>query len=328
MNPSRTASLTAGFALILVCLIGWNSAASGALISAYTYSTGGAFGIPALAGNVPVVIDNVYLPAIDIDKHGKVYVKNGTQSRFYPYFWKTTPKPFFTANVNVSANLDWTAYNPTSDLIQQLGQNNWKQDFNGDLHIDAEFTMDVKTMPSNWVDCMTKLRTYANQQGRNFTLYYNPKYLSVSTEYTAADVKANAATIKSILAPAVSGVTNHVLFPVYADSHVNAHPKTLKDAALNAAQNQFGYEWIHDITETSANFDEGMQSAHAANLAAKYTPSGVSVYQYTDVDTVTQSMKDNLAKLAKNPNSIPEPASFFIWGMGTVLLGFRRKCRC
>ena len=329
MNSSRVIPLTARILLLSLVLLVANSSAFGSVISAYAYSNASqpSDGIHDLSNKITNtgMIDNVYLIAVDVDSVGGVHVKNEEQNRFYPYFWTGKPSPTFTANINVDAHLDWTVHNPTQNLIQQLGQNNWKQDFDGDIHVDAEFVMDVTTMPSNWVDCMTSLKTYANQQGRNFSMYFNPKYLSVTDKYTSADVDANIATLKSILSPATAGASNHVVFPVYADNQINAKPQILKDAAKLTVDNKLGYEWIHDITQTTPTFNEGMASAHEANLVAKYTPAGVSVFQFTSKDNVTQTMLHNLSKLQQNPNSIPEPASCLIWCVGAVLFSLRWK---
>ena len=153
MNSSRVIPLTARILLLSLGLLVANSSASGSVISAYAYSNASqpSDGIHDLSNKITNtgMIDNVYLIAVDVDSVGGVHVKNEEQNRFYPYFWTGKSKPTFTANINVDANLDWTVHNPTQNLIQQLGQNNWKQDFDGDVHVDAEFVMDVTTMPSN-----------------------------------------------------------------------------------------------------------------------------------------------------------------------------------
>jgi len=314
------------FALWAILAIGLTlpiSATSyGQNISAYMYTKSGSGGISSLANKKPGAINNVYLDAIDIDVNGKTYVKN-SGGHFYPHFWTVQPPAQFTAMISVDPNLDWSAVDPTGGLLSGLQSNAWHSDYNAGIHIDAEFTADLQVMPQTWIDCLSALRKYTNQEGRNFSMYYNPKYLSSSRYSSAA---ANADAIAAILGGPSSQFSNEVFFPVYADSGMNADLETLNSAAKAVLSRQLNYQWIHDITESTTTFSDGLNMAHQINNQNNYLPQGVNVYSYLDDQPVTPDMKANLKALLGNPNSIPEPTSLAIWAMiGLGSAGLRRR---
>ncbi len=303
---------TALLAALLAGMAFWTSPIAAQTISAYTYSTTGSSGISSLATKTPEQVDNVYLDAIDIDVDGNIYVKN-SGGHFYPYYWQAKKQPSFTAMISVDPTLNWQSVDPTAGLLNGLQQNSWKTDYGQGIHIDAEFTADVQTMPQNWVNCLTALREYTNQQGRDFSMYYNPKYLS-SSRYTNA--KANADAIAAILGAPSGGLSNQVFFPVYEGNGMNTDLATMHFAAEAARARGLDYQWIHDLSESPVTFSDGLTMAKETDSKYQFTPSGVNVYSYIDNRPVTSDMTTNFNKLVGhlgNPNSVPEPASWFIW---------------
>jgi len=270
-------------------------------LAAYMYSQNGAAGVPTLAALKPAAIDTVFLKAIDIDAAGTVYPKLDDNSRFYPNAWTVTPRPVFAALVNADPGIDWAAANPTTSLTTALTTNNWQQDYGGGITVDAEFTADIQSFPANWQSMMTALRSLANGQGQNFSLYVSPKYLDAARYTTAA---ANAATLKQILGTPATGITNSVLFPVYAGDGTNVDQSTLAAAATAAQGQGFASRWIFDITESPGTFSAGLQAADGAGPR----PAGYVAYSYLDTQAITADMTTNLGALASLA-AVPEPST-------------------
>jgi hypothetical protein len=191
MMPSRSI-----FVLVAAAMLEAGSARAEPL-AAYMYAPSGADGVPALAAMKPAAIGTVFLKAVDIDSAGNVYQKLDDNGRFYPNAWTGTPRPAFAALINADPGIDWSSANPTTTLTSVLTTHNWQQDYGGGITVDAEFTANIQSFPANWQSTMTALRSLANGQGQNFSLYLSPKYLSAARYPTTA--AANAAAIAQIL---------------------------------------------------------------------------------------------------------------------------------
>jgi hypothetical protein len=314
MMPSRSI-----FVLVAAAMLEAGSARAEPL-AAYMYAPSGADGVPALAAMKPAAIGTVFLKAVDIDSAGNVYQKLDDNGRFYPNAWTGTPRPAFAALINADPGIDWSSANPTTTLTSVLTTHNWQQDYGGGITVDAEFTANIQSFPANWQSTMTALRSLANGQGQNFSLYLSPKYLSAARYPTTA--AANAAAIAQILGTPGTGIINSVLFPVYAGDGTNVDQPTLA-AAASAAQGQgFAYQWIFDITETPATFSAGLQSADGAGPR----PAGYVAYSYIDTQQPTADMTTNLNALA-NLAAVPEPSAVAL-GFAGGGLGLLAAARC
>ena len=299
------------FVLLAVATLHGGSAARAEPVAAYMYSQSGAAGVPTLAAMKPAAIGTVFLKAIDIDSTGTVYPKLDDNSRFYPNAWNATPRPVFAALVNADPGIDWNTANPTASLTAALTNNNWQQDYGGGITVDAEFTANIQSFPGNWQSTMTALRSLANGQGQNFSLYLSPKYLSAARYPGTAT--ANAAALKQILGTPGTGMVNSVLFPVYAGDGTNVDHPTLA-AAASAAQTQgFAYQWIFDLTESPATFSAGLQSADNAGPR----PAGYVAYSYVDTQQITADMTTNLGALV-DLAAVPEPGA---WPLAAAAVG-------
>lgn len=272
-------------------------------LAAYMYSQSGAGGVPTLATMKPASVGTVFLKAVDVDSTGAVFPKLDDNSRFYPNAWNATPRPAFAALVNADPGIDWNTANPATSLTSALTTNGWQQDYGGGITVDAEFTANIQSFPANWQGTMTALRSLANGQGQNFSLYVSPKYLSAA-RYPAT-AAANAATLKQILGTPATGITNSVLFPVYAGDGTNVDQPTLSAAASAAQAQGFAYQWIFDITETPATFSAGLQAADGAGPR----PAGYVAYSFIDTQSVTGTMTTNMGALA-NLAAVPEPGAW------------------
>jgi len=299
------------FMLLAVAMLHGGFPARAEPVAAYMYSQSGAHGVPTLAAMKPATIGTVFLKAIDIDSTGTVYPKLDDNSRFYPNAWTATPRPVFAALVNADPGIDWNTANPAASLTAALTNNNWQQDYGGGITVDAEFTANIQSFPGNWQSTMTSLRSLANGQGQNFSLYLSPKYLSPSRYPGTAT--ANAAAIKQILGTPATGIVNSVLFPVYAGDGTNVDQPTLA-AAASAAQTQgFAYQWIFDITESPTTFSAGLQAADSAGPR----PAGYVAYSYVDTQQITADMTTNLGALV-DLAAVPEPGA---WPLAAAAAG-------
>lgn len=297
-----------------VCLVAGLVAGSGALpivpargepVAAYMYSQNGVDGIPTLASMKPADVSTVYLKAADIAENGDILPKLDTNGRFYPASWTATPRPAFAAMINAPPAFDWASLDPAADLTAALTANDWQQDYDAGITVDAEFPGSTTSFPANWQSTMTSLRTLANGQGQDFSLYVNPKYLSAA-RYPAT-ATANAAALAAILGSPPQGVTNSALFPVYIGGGANADQATLDAAAAAAAGQGFAYQWIFDITESQSTFTAGLSASDAANTAAAASPAGYVAYSYFDTQPVTPDMTANVDALVEAA-AVPEPA--------------------
>ena len=280
------------------------AAARGEPVAAYMYSQNGVDGIPTLAGMKPADVGTVFLKAVDIAENGDILPKLDSNDRFYPNAWAGTPRPVFTAMINAPPTFDWANQDPAAGLTEALTTNNWQQDYDGGITVDAEFSGATESFPVNWQTTMTSLRTLANNQGQGFSLYVNPKYLSAARYPTTA--AANAAALAAILGSAPQGVTNSALFPVYIGGGANADQATLDAAAAAAAGQGFAYQWIFDITETQGTFVAGLSAADAADTAASASPAGYVAYSFLDTQPVTPDMTANVDALVEAA-VVPEP---------------------
>lgn len=314
MMPGRSI-----FVLLAASALHVGSAARAEPVAAYMYSQSGAAGVPTLAAMKPASIATVFLKAVDVDSTGAVFPKLDDNGRFYPNAWTATPRPAFAALVNADPGIDWSTANPTASLTAALTTNTWQQDYGGGITVDAEFTANIQSFPANWQSTMTALRSLANGQGRNFSLYVSPKYLSAA-RYPAT-ATANAAAIKQILGTPGTGIVNSVLFPVYAGGGANVDQPTLA-AAASAAQTQgFAYQWIFDITESPPTFSAGLQAADGAGPR----PAGYVAYSYVDTQTITADMTTNLNALV-DLAAVPEPGA---WSLAAAAVGASLvACRC
>ena len=290
--------LVAGLAALSV------ATARGEPVAAYMYSQNGVDGIPTLASIKPADVGTVFLKAADIAENGAILPKLDGNGRFYPNAWTGTPRPAFAAMINAPPTFDWAGRDPAADLTAALTANNWQQDYDAGITVDAEFSGAVDSFPANWQSTMTSLRTLANGQGQDFSLYVNPKYLSAS-RYPAT-AAANAASLAAILGTPPAGVTNSALFPVYIGGGANADQATLDAAATAAAGQGFAYQWIFDITESQSTFIAGLSAADAANTAAAATPAGYVAYSFLDTQPVTPDMTANVNALVEVA-VVPEP---------------------
>jgi len=289
------------------------SAARAEPLAAYMYSQSGAAGVATLATMKPAPVGTVFLKAVDVDATGAVFPKLDGSGHFYPNAWTATPRPAFAALVNADPGIDWNTANPATSLTSALTSNNWQNDYGGGITVDAEFTANIQSFPANWQSTMTALRSLANGQGQNFSLYVSPKYLSAA-RYPAT-AATNAAALKQVLGTPAAGITNSVLFPVYAGDGTNVDQATLSAAAAAAQGQGFAYQWIFDITEAPATFTAGLQSAEAAGR-----PGGFVAYSYIDTQPVTGDMTTNLDALA-NLAAVPEPAAWPLAAAGSAGLG-------
>jgi hypothetical protein len=299
------------FVLLAAATLHGGSAVRAEPIAAYMYSQSGAAGVPTLAAMKPAAIGTVFLKAVDIDSTGAVFPKLDDNGRFYPNAWPATPRPVFAALVNADPGIDWSTANPTASLTAALTNNNWQQDYGGGITVDAEFSANIQSFPTNWQSTMTALRSLSNGQGQNFSLYVSPKYLSASRYPDTAT--ANAAILKQILGTPPTGIVNSVLFPVYAGDGTNVDQPTLA-AAASAAQTQgFAYQWIFDITESPTTFSAGLQSADGAGPR----PAGYVAYSYVDTQQITADMTTNLGGLV-DLAAVPEPGA---WPLAAAAAG-------
>lgn len=310
--------------VVLLATVHLLPAARAEPLAAYMYSQSGAGGVPALAARKPAAVGTVFLKAVDVDPTGTVFPKLDDNGHFYPNAWPGTPRPAFAALINADPGIDWNTANPATSLTSALTTNNWQQDYGGGITVDAEFTANIQSFPANWQSTMMALRSLANGQGQNFSLYLSPKYLSAARYPTTA--AANAATIAQILGTPGTGVINSVLFPVYAGDGTNVDQPTLA-AAASAAQGQgFAYQWIFDITETPATFSAGLQAAAGAGPR----PAGYVAYSYVDTQQPTADMTTNLNALA-NLAAVPEPSTVALGlaggGLGLLAAARRRRGR-
>lgn len=280
-------------------------------VAAYMYSQTGADGVSALAALKPAAIGTVFLKAVDVDPSGNVQPKLDGNGRFYPHAWTGTPRPAFAALVNADPGIDWSTANPTASLTATLTGNNWQQDYGGGITVDAEFTANIQSFPANWQSTMTALRSLANGQGQDFSLYVSPKYLSAARYPSTAT--ANAAALAQILGVPPPGVVNSVLFPVYAGDGTNVDQATLTAAASAAQARGFSYQWICDITETPATFSAGLQAADGAGPR----PAGYVAYCYVDTQAITADMTTNLGALV-DLAAVPEPGA---WPLAAAAAG-------
>ena len=318
---------TLNFLALLFVLVGSFgcpcSVSAKSIISGYMYTDPtGVKSVPLLQAMKPKAIGNVYLKAADIDKNGVVREKVDG-GHFYPHAWSGSSKPTFTALINVNLNINWKSGNPSTSLTSKLSANQWTRDYTGGITVDAEFPAGVDSFDGNWIAFLTDLRIFANNAGQDFSFYLSPKYLSPSRYTTAAQ---NLKDVASILGQSKTQL-NRALFPVYTDTGTSVTGQTLIDAATAMKDQKNHYQWIHDISQSTTNFAEGMTLAHAANHQAGYVPNGASVYQYTAGEKITGNMKANLAALVGNPNSVaPEPTTMLIWSMLAGLgMTFRRR---
>ena len=299
------------FVLLAAATLHGGSAARAEPIAAYMYSQSGAAGVPTLAAMKPAAIGTVFLKAVDIDSTGAVFPKLDDNGRFYPNAWTATPRPVFAALVNADPGIDWSTANPTASLTAALTNNSWQQDYGGGITVDAEFSANIQSFPTNWQSTMTALRSLSNGQGQNFSLYVSPKYLSASRYPDTAT--ATAAILKQILGTPPTGIVNSVLFPVYAGDGTNVDQPTLA-AAASAAQTQgFAYQWIFDITESPSTFSAGLQSADGAGPR----PAGYVAYSYVDTQQITADMTTNLGALV-DLAAVPEPGA---WPLAAAAAG-------
>ena len=315
-------SLRAIVVLLAAAAIHLLPAARAEPLAAYMYSQSGAAGVPALATMKPAAVGTVFLKAVDVDPTGTVFPKLDDNGHFYPNAWPGTPRPAFAALINADPGMDWNTANPATSLTSALTTNNWQQDYGGGITVDAEFTANIQSFPANWQSTMTALRSLANGQNQNFSLYLSPKDLSAARYPTTA--AANAAAIAQILGTPGTGIINSVLFPVYAGDGTNVDQPTLA-AAASAAQGQgFAYQWIFDITETPATFSAGLQAADGAGPR----PAGYVAYSYIDTQQPTADMTTNLNALA-NLAAVPEPSTVALGlaGGGLGLLAAARRRR-
>jgi hypothetical protein len=309
--------------VVLLATVHLLPAARAEPLAAYMYSQSGAGGVTALAAMKPAAVGTVFLKAVDVDPTGTVLPKldNG---HFYPDAWPGTPRPAFAALINADPGIDWNTANPATSLTSALTTNNWQQDYGGGITVDAEFTANIQSFPANWQSTMMALRSLANGQGQNFSLYLSPKYLSAARYPTTA--AANAAAISQILGTPGTGVINSVLFPVYVGDGTNVDQPTLA-AAASAAQGQgIAYQWIFDITETPATFSAGLQAADGAGPR----PAGYVAYSYMNTQQPTADMTTNLNALA-NLAAVPEPSTVALGlaggGLGLLAAARRRRGR-
>ncbi len=310
--------------VVLLATVHLLPAARAEPLAAYMYSQSGAGGVTALAAMKPAAVGTVFLKAVDVDPTGTVFPKLDDNGHFYPDAWPGTPRPAFAALINADPGIDWNTANPATSLTSALTTNNWQQDYGGGITVDAEFTANIQSFPANWQSTMMALRSLANGQGQNFSLYLSPKYLSAARYPTTA--AANAAAIAQILGTPGTGVINSVLFPVYAGDGTNVDQPTLA-AAASAAQGQgFAYQWIFDITETPATFSAGLQAADGAGPR----PAGYVAYSYIDTQQPTADMTTNLNALA-NLAAVPEPSTVALGlaggGLGLLAAARRRRGR-
>ena len=274
-------------------------------ISAYTYTHAGVDGVPSLASKVPAGVGDVFLKAIDIAPDGSVLPKI-SGGNFYPAAWPTgSPSPQFTAMINADPTTDWTTANPATALTTALTSNNWTQDYNAGITVDAEFATEIQTFPQNWVTAMTDLRSLANGAGQGFSLYLSPKYLDAARYPNAA---TNATTLAGILGTAPSGVANAVLFPTYADNASNIDAATLNAATTAVAGHSLTHRWIYNLSQSESVFAEAMQRASAADSQASSAADGPVVYAYEDNQAVTATMTANFNTLSVTL-AVPEPAT-------------------
>jgi len=288
--------------IVMLTLLGSTASASGEPLAAYMYTVSGAAGVPALASMKPAAIGTVFLKAVDVDAAGSVYPKLDGSGRFYPAAWPGSSRPPCAALVNADPTIDWTTTDPTAALTAALTGHNWQQDFLGGITVDAEFTANIQSFPQHWQACMHSLRGLANGQGRAFSLYLSPKYLSAARYPSTAS--ANAAAIASILGTPPTGVVNSVLFPVYAGDGSNVDQATLQAASAAAAGGGFAYGWILDIAQSTTTFAAGLQTAHAAGPS----PAGYVAYSYVENQAVTADMNTNLQAIV-DLASVPEPGA-------------------
>ncbi len=302
-KESRTSPIRVGMFLVLVALGPQTLRAEP--LAAYMY-VHGAGGVPTVASQRPAAVGTVYLKAADIDSAGTVLPKFDDNGRFYPDAWTTTPKPRFAALINADPAIDWGTVDPAVSLTLALSSNDWQQDYDAGITVDAEFSAAIDSFPQNWQDTMIALRSLANDQGQNFSLYVSPKYLS-SDRYPAT-AAANAATLAQILGTPAGGITNSVLFPVYIGGGVNADQDTLDSAAAAARTTGFDYQWIFDITEATATFNAGLEAADQASGTGRPRLAGFVAYSYSDTQQVTPLMTTNVESLASFA-SVPEPGA-------------------
>jgi len=166
----RAVCVSVGLAILSV------ATARGEPVAAYMYSQNGVDGIPTLASIKPADVGTVFLKAADIAENGVILPKLDGNGRFYPNAWTGTPRPAFAAMINAPPTFDWAGRDPAADLTAALTANNWQQDYDAGITVDAEFSGAVDSFPANWQSTMTSLRTLANGQGQGFSLYVNPKY--------------------------------------------------------------------------------------------------------------------------------------------------------
>ncbi len=322
-NESRASPIRVGGLLVLVAL--GTQTLRAEPLAAYMY-VHGAGGVPTVASQRPATVGTVYLKAVDIDSAGTVLPKFDDNGRFYPDAWTTTPKPRFAALINADPAIDWGTVDPAVSLTLALSSNDWQQDYDAGITVDAEFSAAIDSFPQNWQDTMIALRSLANDQGQNFSLYVSPKYLS-SDRYPAT-AAANAATLAQILGTPAGGITNSVLFPVYIGGGVNADQDTLDSAAAAARTTGFDYQWIFDITEATATFNAGLQAADQASGTGRLRLSGYVAYAFSDTESVSGTMTTNIDTLASFA-SVPEPgalaaAAVAAAGLATAARGRRR----